>query len=53
MAPRRNRRRTWTLNPADVMDFPLGLLDEMDRVLKDEARARRIAERRAKARGRR
>lgn len=32
------------------MNYPLGLLDEMDHVLKDEARARRRAEQRARAR---
>jgi hypothetical protein len=32
------------------MDYPLGLLDEMENVLKDEARARRRAEQRARRR---
>jgi hypothetical protein len=42
------------LNPADVMGLPAGLLAEMDAVLRDEERARRRADARAKAkRGRR
>ena len=41
------------MNPADVMDFPIGLIDEMNRVLKDEQRAQRRAQARAKTRGRR
>ena len=41
------------MNPADVMDIPLGLLEEMDRVLRDEQRAKRRAEARRKTRGRR
>lgn len=38
------------MNPADVMNLPVGLIDEMDRVLRDEARERRRAEARAKSR---
>lgn len=33
-----------------VMDYPYGLLNEMDKVLKDEAAARRRAEVKRKAR---
>lgn len=36
------------MSPADVMALPVGLLAEMDRVLRDEARARARAESRAK-----
>jgi hypothetical protein len=35
------------------MDLPLGLLDEMESVIRDEARERRRAAARAKSRGRR
>lgn len=35
------------------MDLPVGLLDTMDQVLRDEERARRRAEARAKSKGRR
>lgn len=38
------------MNPADVMRLPVGLLDIMDELLRDEARARRRAESRAKSR---
>jgi hypothetical protein len=40
------------MNPADVMTLPLGLLREMEGVLRDEDRAQRRAQAKARARGR-
>lgn len=34
------------MNPADVLELPIGLIEEMAQVLKDEERARRRAARR-------